>query len=116
MLNYSFIREIKDNYGNILYKEKTKKEKVISDSIIYSMHELMLTPFNNDNYYTLPTLEKYGIKNYYGKSGSTQNDSYLIIFNDKYVIGVWLGKDNNDNLYDYTTTKYLTRDIINQIN
>ena len=71
----------------------------------------MSLPFYNNNYYTKSTLENYDIKGFYGKSGSTSSDSYLILFNDKYTIGCWLGNDDNRNINDYTTTKYLLKDI-----
>ena len=75
----------------------------------------MTLPFYNNNYYTKATLENYNIQNYYGKSGSTNTDSYLILFNDKYTIGVWLGTDDNSSLNDYTTTKYLLKDITKKV-
>ena len=75
----------------------------------------MSLPFYNNGYYTKSTLQNYNIKGYYGKSGSTSNDSYLILFNSKYTIGVWMGNDTNDYLYDYSTTKYLLKDITSYI-
>ena len=109
--NYSFVNKITDSYGNLLYKSQTSKKQVINKSIVNKIKYLMSLPFFNNNYYTKSTLENYDIKGYYGKSGSTSSDSYLVIFNDNYTIGCWLGNDENQNIHDYTTTKYLLKDI-----
>ena len=36
-------------------------------------------------------------KNIYGKTGTSQNyrDAWFIGFDDKYVLGVWIGNDDN---------------------
>lgn len=113
--NYSFINKIEDQCGNILYTSKINKKSIVKESTVEKIKTLMTLPFYNNNYYTKSTLENYDIKGYYGKSGSTSSDSYLILFNDKYTIGAWLGNDENNNLNDYTTTKYLLKDITSKI-
>ena len=109
--NYSFINKITDAYNTPIYQSVIKKKQVVNNTIVNKIKELMKTPFYNNNYYTKSTLEKYNIAGYYGKSGSTNTDSYLILFNDKYTIASWIGTDENNNLYDYTTSKYLLKDI-----
>ena len=99
--NYSFINKIVDSYGNTLYNNNISKNQIANKSIVNQIKELMSLPFYNNGYYTKSTLQNYNIKGYYGKSGSTSNDSYLILFNSKYTIGVWMGNDTNDYLYDY---------------
>lgn len=115
LYNYSFINKITDSYNQIIYNNKVIKKYVLSNKIVELTKQLMTLPFSNNNYYTKPTLVNYNIKNYYGKSGSTPTDSYLILFNDKYTMGIWMGDDENNNLYDYTTSKYLLTDISNSI-
>ena len=109
--NYSFVNKITDSYDNTLYETPLTKTLTIKKDIVDNIKELMSLPFYNNNYYTKATLENYNIKGYYGKSGSTSTDSYLILFNEKYTIGIWLGNDENNEIYDYTTTKYLLKDI-----
>ena len=113
--NYSFIDKITDSYNNVLYKNTQVKKLILNKPIVNKVKQLMTLPFTNNHYYTKSTLENYNIQGYYGKSGSTSTDSYLILLNDKYTIATWLGNDNNENIYDYTTTKYLSKDITNAI-
>lgn len=113
--NYSFVNKITDSFDNLLYKNPTVKKQVINKSVVDKVKTLMSLPFYNNNYYTKSTLEKYKISGYYGKSGSTSSDSYLILINDKYTIGCWIGSENNEKIYDYTTSKYLLKDITDLI-
>ena len=109
--NYSFIDKIEDQFGNSLYISNNSKTPVVNKKIVEKIKDLMLSPFYNNNYYTKSTLENYNIKGYHGKSGSTNSDSYLILFNNKYTISIWVGNDKNLSLNDYTTTKYLLKDL-----
>lgn len=113
--NYSFINKIEDQLGNTLYNSSMNKKLVLHKSTVDKTKQLMSLPFYNDNYYTKATLENYNIDGYYGKSGSTNADSYLILFNDKYTLGIWIGNDQNNELNDYTTTKYLLKEISSKI-
>lgn len=113
--NYAFVNKITDSYSNILHTSNNSKKIVINPSTLKEMKELMSLPFSNNNYYTKSTLANYDIKDYYGKSGSTSTDSYLILFNDMYTISVWLGNDTNENISDYTTTKYIIKELTNYI-
>jgi len=113
--NYSFINKITDSYNKIIYEPSTKKKQIVNKTIVKEIQTLMRLPFYNNNYYTKSTLENYNIEGYYGKSGSTSSDSYLILFNDIYTIGIWIGNDNNEKLYNYTTSKYLLKDITDNL-
>ncbi len=112
---YGFINKIEDSFNKNLYTNSIEKKQILNKDIVEKTKILMSTPFINNNYYTTSTLSNYNIYNYYGKSGSTPTDSYLILLNDKYTIGVWLGTDSNEELYDYTTTKYLLKDLTEKI-
>lgn len=111
--DYNFVNKVTDSYDAILYKSTNNKSFILKKSIVDNIKQLMTLPFTNNGYYTKSTLENYNINGYYGKSGSTSSDSYLILFNNKYTMGIWLGNDDNKNIYDYTTTKYLLKDITN---
>ena len=114
-MNYNFIDKITDTYNTLLYKNSMNKEKIVNTKTINNIKHLMTLPFYNNNYYTKSTLENYHIKNFYGKSGSTSSDSYLILFNEKYTIAGWLGSDDNSKIYDYTTIKYILKEITNKV-
>lgn len=113
--NYNFINYITDGLDKPLHNNPLTKKQVLNQNIVNQTKILMTTPFTTNNYYTKSTLANYNIIDYYGKSGSTANDSYLILLNDKYTIGIWLGTDNNEQLYDYTTTKYLLKDLTDKL-
>lgn len=108
-----FIKEIKKNNKTIYkanaftYKIKMYKKET---EVIRS---LLRAPFDK----SLETYAKPSLMNYYispsfgGKTGSTKSSSYVIGFSPQYVIGVYIGSDDNT----YLDKGYLSREIFYQI-
>lgn len=88
-----YINKISDSEGNALYeRESSGLGVVISDDAQKYIKEVLrevvvsgtgkLANIDND---------------VYGKTGTSQNfrDAWFVGFNDKYVVGVWIGNDDN---------------------
>lgn len=95
-----FIEKIEDNNGNILYKHEEKKELVLDPSITFILNELLTGTYASELIdYSYPTCinfrgqisQKYSIK-----SGTTDSDNLLFGYNPNYLLGAWIGFDNND--------------------
>lgn len=88
-----YINEISDNNYNILYKRNSSGlPEILSDKTILSLKEIMKETVKNG------TAKNADVKeNIYGKTGTSQNyrDAWFIGFDEKFVIGVWIGNDDN---------------------
>jgi len=87
------INEIKNGADKILYsRQSSGLDKVISESaeenIKEVLHEVVVSGTGKNANVA---------KNIYGKTGTSQNfrDAWFIGFNDDYVVGVWIGNDDN---------------------
>lgn len=94
-----FIEKIEDSAGNILYKHEEKKELVLDPSLVYILNELLTGTYASELIdYSYPTCinfrgqinGKYAIK-----SGTTEKDNLLFGYNPNYLLGAWIGFDDN---------------------
>lgn len=98
-----FINEISINNKTIKSKPQTKQ--LLNKKICEEIHNLLHAPFDvNIENSTCSSIQKNTKTTCYGKSGSTDYDSYLIGFTDSYLISCWCGTTNT-----YLTDKYLKR-------
>ena len=95
-----FITKIEDNEGRTLYEHDFKSERVLDTDYVYILNELMANTYNPAFLsYTSPTV--YYLKNkitqkYALKSGTTDNDYWLIGYNPDILMLVWSGNDMNE--------------------
>ena len=97
------ITKIVDKNGNILYEYKNTKEEIVLDSDVTFLISELLTGTYDTNLvdYTYPTCfsmisnitHKYAIK-----TGSTDNDSWVIGYTPEVVFTSWSGYDDNSNI------------------
>lgn len=81
-----------DKKGVVYKKEGSGKYSVIAENDLTMLKEMLRAVVTNG------TGKSANIANdIYGKTGTSQNyrDAWFIGFNDKYVLGVWIGNDNN---------------------
>lgn len=87
------IAQIQDKDGNILFNhESSGFDAVISNSAIAKMKEALRAVVEDG------TGRKANVdSDIYGKTGTSQNyrDAWFVGFSDRYVIGVWIGNDDN---------------------
>ena len=104
IVNGHFIRKIEDSKGNILYEYKDERKNILNESLVYILNEMLTYTYDKDfidyNYPTLITLLPKITNRYAIKSGTTDTDMWIIGYNDKAVLGVWTGYDDNRNLED----------------
>ena len=97
-----FIEKVEDSNGNVLYEFKNTKKNVLNPSITYILNEMLTytydSAFINYNYPTLINLLPQITHKYAIKSGTTNTDVWIIGYNEKAVLGIWNGYDDNREL------------------
>ncbi|WP_173918535.1 transglycosylase domain-containing protein [Halobacillus sp. Marseille-Q1614] len=97
------ITKITDQHDNVVYelkdKKKKKKDKKIDRNTAFTVTHMMTGMFDPSlNGYmsvTGASIADQLTRTYGGKSGTTENDSWMIGFSPQYVMGVWSGYDDN---------------------
>lgn len=94
-----FIRRVEDMNGNILYEKKIEDEQVLDESITYILNELMTNTYNYNfvDYYSPTVLYLNGklSHKYALKSGTTDNDYWIVGYNKEALMMMWAGNDLN---------------------
>lgn len=113
----SFIKEVKDSYGNVLYTNKKHGYQKLNKDETIILNQLLRAPFDSKlKTYTSPTLLNYQPnKLYSAKTGTTNTDSWTVGYNKKYTILVWVGTDDNTLLINTSLSRKLFLDIANSI-
>lgn len=97
-----FITKIEDMEGNVLYEYKNNSTNILNSSITYILNEMLTYTYNSSfidyNYPTLISLLPQITNKYAIKSGTTNTDLWIIGYNEKAVLGIWNGYDDNRNL------------------
>lgn len=95
------IKKIEDSKGNILYEYKDEKVNILNESLVFILNEMLTYTYDKDfinyNYPTLISLAPRMTNKYAIKSGTTNTDMWIIGYNNKAVLGVWTGYDDNRN-------------------
>ena len=94
-----FIEKIEDANGNILYTHKEEKELVLDPSIVFILNELLTGTYASELIdYSYPTCISFRgqmSRKYAIKSGTTDTDNLLFGYNPDYLLGGWIGFDDN---------------------
>ena len=116
-----FIEKVEDLQGNILYQHKDKKELVLNTNYLYILNEMMSNTYNDKfisyNSPTALSIKNKLTKKYAIKSGSTNNDYWLVGYNPDILMMVWTGNDENkevESLYS-GITKNIWADTVETI-
>ena len=93
------IDRVEDLHGNVLYQHKQKRELVLNTNYLYILNEMMSNTYNEDfisyNSPTALSIKNKLTKKYAIKSGSTNNDYWLVGYNPDVMMMVWTGDDDN---------------------
>lgn len=93
------IDRVEDVHGNILYQHKKKRELVLNTNYLFILNEMMSNTYNEDfisyNSPTALSISNKLTKKYAIKSGSTDNDYWLVGYNPDLMMMIWTGEDNN---------------------
>lgn len=97
-----FIKKVEDANGNILYQNKEEKEVVLNPSLVYILNEMLTYTYSKNfidyNYPTLISLLPSITHKYAIKSGTTDTDLLIIGYNNKAVLSIWNGYDDNSKI------------------
>ena len=114
-VNPTFIKEISLNTK--IYKITPSKVRLLKAEICEEVKKLLYAPFDiNIDHATCKNLNKDLKTKCYGKSGSTDYDSYMVGFNDSYLVITWCGDINNALLLDYQYKSLAKKLFVNTIN
>ncbi len=87
------VEKISGNQKEILYQKRNDEPyRIIEEKDVKAMKEMLREAVKNGTGRAANVAE-----NIYGKTGTSQNyrDAWFIGFDDNYVLGVWIGNDNN---------------------
>ena len=110
-----FITKIIDNEGNVLYRFKDVKEKVLDKSLTFILNNMLTATYDKDyidyNYPTAINLAPKLTHKYALKSGTTDTDNWYVGFNKDVALAVWTGYDDarvlTSNKYKYAQNTWL---------
>ncbi|MGN1295735.1 MAG: transglycosylase domain-containing protein, partial [Bacilli bacterium] len=113
----SFFKELKTSTGNLLLKGKSKKIKLFQEDTAIKMSYMLRSPFDKAFLsYMTPSLLYYEPSvTFAAKTGSTTSSSYVVGYNSKYTIGIYVGNDENKEVYDKKLAKVLFKEIVSSI-
>lgn len=96
------INKIEDGNGDIIYKYKNNKDRILNKSYTYILSELLSNTYNVSlKSYASPTCASIApklTKKYAVKTGTTDYDLWAVGYNPDVVVGVWTGYDDNRKL------------------
>lgn len=113
----SFIKQINLSDSTLLKKVSEKKKIVLNSKNTIIINHLLKSPFDTAlSSYTYPSLGKYQTNNTFGgKTGSTDSTNWVVGFNPKYTIGVYVGNDDNQNINDTKLARKMFQEIANSL-
>ena len=94
-----FINRIEDLDGKVLYERKKEEKLILNYNYVYILNEMLTNAYNADFIdYNSPTAinlkgrltHKYAIK-----TGTTDNDHWIVGYNKNALLLVWTGMDDN---------------------
>lgn len=97
-----FIEKVEDVNGNLLYKRKSNSKEVLNKDSLFIINEMLTNTYNSAFIdYLSPTvlyLNSKITRKYALKSGTTENDYWLVGYNPDVLMLVWAGNDYNQNV------------------
>ena len=95
-----FIEKIEDSNGNLLYKHQNNEIQLLDKDYVFIINEMLTNTYNSTFIdYLNPTVIYLNSKisrKYALKSGTTENDYWIVGYNPDILMMVWAGKDMNE--------------------
>lgn len=113
----SFIKKIETFSGKVLYSNSSSYTKMLSYDHLIVLASSLLAPYDKNAYKNIkPTMLNYQTDHPFAtKTGSTKSDNYAIGYNPNYVIAVWTGNDEGEEIENSSISKLLFQNIANEI-
>ena len=97
-INPHLIEKVVDSNGNVLYEYTAKKDRVLNESLVYILNDMMRGTYDTNmidyNYPTCGSLVNKITNKYALKTGTTDTDSWTIGYNKDLIVGIWNGFDD----------------------
>lgn len=120
-VNPHFVNEVISNSGRVIFQTKNSSKHILKKDETYILKQLMNGMFNPTFTSYLPVTGSSILpelnQKYYGKTGTTKTDSWMIGFHSTNVVGVWIGYDRSKELSidDQKIAKKVWASIIKKI-
>lgn len=118
----SYITKVTDKNGNLIFEKNYNYKQKFNSDLCFILSESMNGIFDyNMRYNISPTGTSIAAKlsnKYAAKTGSTDYDNWMIGYNNKITLGIWIGYDDNSMLENKNTRfmKYIWADIMEEYN
>lgn len=111
------IRRVEDMNGNVLYEYKSNDELMLNYNYVYILNEMLTNAYATEYIdYNSPTaisIRGRLSRDYSIKTGTTDNDHWIVGYNPDALLLVWTGADNNEPTPGYSKiTKNIWADTI----
>lgn len=97
-INPHLILRVEDSNGVILYEYKEERVRVLNESLVYILNEMMRGTYDltmvDYSYPTCGSLVNKITNKYALKTGTTDTDSWTIGYNKDIIVGIWNGFDD----------------------
>ncbi len=104
--NVHLIRRVEDMNGNLLYEYKPKEELVLNSNYVFIINQMLTNAYNPDyidyNSPTAITLKGRLSRDYAIKTGTTDNDHWIVGYNPDALLMIWTGNDLNEDTPGYS--------------
>ncbi|ERJ13347.1 transglycosylase domain-containing protein [Haloplasma contractile] len=113
-----YITKVTDLDGKVLYEHQPDPSQVLNPDLSFMMNHMMTSMFdpNMNDYIGVTGMQIYDdlTHKYAGKSGSTDDDNWMIGYNPELVVGVWTGYDDNTDLQNEENqfSKYVWQEVM----
>ena len=98
--NIHLIERVEDINGHILYEHKSKNTMILNSNYTYIINEMLTNSYNTKFLdYNTPTalsIKSLLTKKYSIKTGTTDNDHWVVGYNPDALLMIWTGTDNNN--------------------
>ena len=113
----SFISKIENFEGKTIYKNSNNNYRVLSHDHLIVLASSLLAPYDKNAYKSIkPTMLSFPTRYRYAtKTGSTKSDNYVIGYNPNYVIAVWTGDDEGNEIENSSISKKIFQSIANKL-
>ncbi|MBE6142974.1 MAG: penicillin-binding protein [Erysipelotrichaceae bacterium] len=113
----TLIKQVKDSYSTRLYSSSNNGKRILNETNTIIMNYLLQSPFDKAlGSYANPSLVNYQTKaRFSAKTGTTDSSSWVVGFNPKYTICVYVGTDDNESLKNTNISKNIFLEIANSL-
>ena len=110
-----FVRKVCTQTGTEIYRKSSYPSFYLGRDSVIQLNYMLRSPFDRAfQTYATPSMLGYEPeKRFATKTGTTDQDRWVMGFNPYYTIGIWIGNDDNSPIQDGAAAKQLFQSIAN---